>query len=77
MLIYSRIQNKHKSQYTKVLIKVYLLSYKQFKFTLNEARGKQSETTQLHDEDRSVSLPRRYAAQRGVVVLHLCKLNRS
>lgn len=45
MLIYSRIQNKHKSQYTKVSIKVYLLSYKQFKFTLNEARGKQWDDT--------------------------------
>lgn len=39
MLIYSRIQNKHKSQYTKVSIKAYLLSYKQFKFTLNETEG--------------------------------------
>lgn len=39
MLIYSRIQNKHKSQYIKVSIKAYLLSYKQFKFTLNETEG--------------------------------------
>lgn len=38
---------------------------------------KQRETTQLQDEDRSVSLYRRSAAQRGVVLLHLCKLNRS
>lgn len=39
--------------------------------------GRQSETTQLYDEDRSVSQFRRSAAQCGVVSFHLCKLNRS
>lgn len=36
--MYSSSQNKRKSWYTKILIEVYLLTYMEFKFVLDEMR---------------------------------------